>query len=223
MRLLLVEDDTMIGEGLHKALRKERFVVNWVQNGEDAEIALQNETYDLIILDLGLPGKSGLMVLEGLRKIGNDTPVLILTARDATSDKVKGLDSGADDYLLKPFALEELEARIRSLIRRKIGQSGNENGLIRHGKMTLNPQTYEVILASKKVTLSAKEFLLIHTFLKTPNAILSKAKLEESLYGWNEEIASNAVEVHIHQLRKKLGSNVIKNIRNVGYTIGDLQ
>ncbi len=221
MRLLLVEDDLMIGEDLQRALRKENFVVNWVQDGETADIALQNESYDLVILDLGLPGKSGIYVLDTLRKNGNDTPVLILTARDAISDKIKGFDTGADDYLLKPFALEELEARIRSLLRRSMGQAGNENGLLRHGKITLNPKTREVFFDDKIVSLSAKEFLLIHTLLKTPNAVLSKTQLEESLYGWNEEVASNAVEVHIHQIRKKLDSSVIKNIRNVGYTLGD--
>lgn len=221
MRLLLVEDDLMIGEDLQKALRKESFVVNWVQDGESADITLQNESYDLVILDLGLPGKSGIHVLDTLRKGGNDTPVLILTARDAISDKIKGFDTGADDYLLKPFALEELEARIRSLLRRSMGQAGNENGLLRHGKITLNPKTREVFFDDKIVSLSAKEFLLIHTLLKTPNAVLSKTQLEESLYGWNEEVASNAVEVHIHQIRKKLDSGVIKNIRNFGYTLGD--
>lgn len=221
MRLLLVEDDLMIGKDLQKALRKESFVVNWVQDGESADIALQNESYDLVILDLGLPGKSGIHVLDTLRKGGNDTPVLILTARDAISDKIKGFDTGADDYLLKPFALEELEARIRSLLRRSMGQAGNENGLLRHGKITLNPKTREVFFDDKIVSLSAKEFLLIHTLLKTPNAVLSKTQLEESLYGWNEEVASNAVEVHIHQIRKKLDSGVIKNIRNFGYTLGD--
>lgn len=221
MRLLLVEDDLMIGEDLQKALRKESFVVNWVQDGESADIALQNESYDLVILDLGLPGKSGIHVLDTLRKGGNDTPVLILTARDAISDKIKGFDTGADDYLLKPFALEELEARIRSLLRRSMGQAGNENGLLRHGRITLNPKTREVFFDDKIVSLSAKEFLLIHALLKTPNAVLSKTQLEESLYGWNEEVASNAVEVHIHQIRKKLDSGVIKNIRNVGYTLGD--
>lgn len=221
MRLLLVEDDLMIGEDLQKALRKESFVVNWVQDGESADIALQNESYDLVILDLGLPGKSGIHVLDTLRKGGNDTPVLILTARDAISDKIKGFDTGADDYLSKPFALEELEARIRSLLRRSMGQAGNENGLLRHGKITLNPKTREVFFDDKIVSLSAKEFLLIHTLLKTPNAVLSKTQLEESLYGWNEEVASNAVEVHIHQIRKKLDSGVIKNIRNLGYTLGD--
>lgn len=220
MRLLVVEDDLMIGENLQKALRKEGFVVNWAQDGHAAEITLKNESYDLVVLDLGLPGQSGLDVLNALRRGGDDIPVLILTARDAVSDKVKGFDSGADDYLLKPFALEELEARIRSLLRRRMGQAGNENGLLRHGSLTLNPKTREVFMDGDIVALSSKEFLLVHTLLKTPNAVLSKAQLEEALYGWNEEIASNAVEVHIHQIRKKIGNGMIKNIRNVGYTLG---
>ncbi len=223
MRLLLAEDDKMIGEDLQKALRKEGFVVNWVQDGQAADEALDIETYDLIILDLGLPGQSGFDVLSHLRKKGNDTPVLILTARDALADKIKGFDTGADDYLLKPFALAELEARIRSLLRRHIGQSGNESGLLKHGHLTLNPKTHEIFFKEKTIMLSAKEFLLIHTLLKKPNAVLSKSQLEESLYGWNEEIASNSVEVHIHQIRKKMGNDIIKNIRNVGYTLGDPQ
>ncbi len=223
MRVLLVEDDIMIGEGLQKALRKSGLIVNWVKDGETADIALQDEIYDLVILDLGLPGKSGLDVLERLRKKGNDIAVLILTARDALSDKIKGFDTGADDYLLKPFALEELEARIRSIARRRMGQAGNENGLLRHGKLSLNPKTHEVFINEEKTSLSAKEFLLLQTLIKTPTAILSKSQLEESLYGWNEEVASNAVEVHIHQIRKKLGNSIIKNIRNVGYTLGEQQ
>lgn len=221
MRLLLVEDDAMIGESLQKALRPGGFIVNWAKDGETADLSLMNETYDLVILDIGLPGKSGLELLKHLRKNGNDVPVLMLTARDTLSDKITGLDSGADDYLLKPFALEELEARIRSLLRRRIGQSGNEDGLLRHGTLTLNPKTHEAFLGPHRVMLSAKEFLLMETLLKTPHGILSKTQLEESLYGWNEEIASNAVEVHIHQIRKKLGAGIIKNIRNVGYTLSE--
>lgn len=222
MRLLLVEDDLMIGESLEKALRKSGYIVNWVKDGESAEITLQDEEYDLVVLDLGLPGKSGLSVLQGVRKRGNDIPILILTAKDSTSDKVKGLDGGADDYLLKPFDLEELEARLRSLSRRHIGQSGNDEGLIREGQLALNLKTHEAFIKNKKILLSAKEFALLYTLLKSPTAVLSRAQLEESLYGWNEEIASNAVEVHIHQIRKKIGSGVVKNIRNVGYTLGDV-
>lgn len=221
MRILLVEDDGMIGDGLQKALKKNGLVVNWVGDSEAAYMALDAEPYDLLILDIGLPGESGLDILSKVRKGGNAVPILMLTARDSISDKVAGLDMGADDYLLKPFALEELEARIRSLMRRKVGQSGNENGLFRHGKIALDPKTYEVFIDGKKVALSAREFSLVHTFIKAPKAVLSKAQLEESLYGWNEEVSSNTVEVHIHQIRKKLGSGFIKNIRNIGYTLGD--
>ncbi len=221
MRILLVEDDEMIGSGLQKALRKSGLAVDWVQDGEAANMALQVDSYDLLILDIGLPGESGLDILGRIRKSGNSVPVLMLTARDSIADKVAGLDRGADDYLLKPFALEELEARIRSLMRRKEGQSGNENGLLRHGKMTLDPKTYQVFLDGMNIPLSAREFSLVHALIKTPKAILSKAQLEESLYGWNEEVSSNTIEVHIHQIRKKLGSGFIKNIRNIGYTLGD--
>lgn len=219
MRLLLVEDDKMIGESLQKALKKEGYTVNWAEDGTTADIALSDDSYDLVILDLGLPDKSGLDVLAQLRKSGNSVPVIILTAKDAISDKVKGLDTGADDYLLKPFQLEELEARIRSHMRRHAGKIAHEEGWLNHGELSLNPKTHEVIFKNKQALLSGREFSLIYTLIKTPNAILSKRQLEEGIYGWNEEIASNAIEVHVHQIRKKLGTNIIKNIRNVGYTI----
>ncbi|PZP56490.1 MAG: DNA-binding response regulator [Micavibrio aeruginosavorus] len=219
MRLLLVEDDRMIGEGLQKALRKEGFAVNWAQDGSTANIALNDDAYDLVILDLGLPDQSGLEVLAKLRKSGNSVPVIILTAKDAISDKVRGLDAGADDYLLKPFVLEELEARIRSLMRRQAGNLVPEEGWLSHEKLSLNPKTHEVLFNGKSAMLSGREFSLIYALIKTPSAVLSKRQIEESIYGWNEEVASNAVEVHVHQIRKKLGTNIIKNIRNVGYTL----
>ena len=218
MRLLLVEDDKMIGEGLQKALKQSGFAANWVQNGDSAEATLMNEVYDLIILDLGLPDRSGLELLRWLRGKMLQTPVLILTARDSVMDKVGGLDAGADDYLLKPFALEELEARIRSLLRRSVGQAGQE-GWLRHEKLALNPKTHEAQFDQAKAILSGREFALLFALMRSPQAILSKAQLEERIYGWNEEVASNAVEVHIHQIRKKLGSEVIKNLRGVGYTL----
>lgn len=221
MRLLLVEDDRMIGESLQKALRKEGFAVNWAQDGATANIALSDDSYDLVILDLGLPDQSGLDVLARLRKNGNAVPVIILTARDTISDKVKGLDAGADDYLLKPFELEELEARIRSLMRRQTGKLVQEEGWLSHDKLSLNPKTHEVLFNGKSAILSGREFSLIYALIKIPNAVLSKRQLEESIYGWNEEVASNAVEVHVHQIRKKLGTHIIKNIRNVGYTLTD--
>jgi len=218
MRILLVEDDKMIGEGLQKALRQNGYSVNWVEDGVSADNALKDEIYELAVLDLGLPEMSGLDVLKNLRQRHSALPVLILTARDAISDKVKGLDLGADDYMLKPFALEELEARVRSLLRRQTGQAGE---WLSHKDLRLNPKTHEAIYKGTAVALSGREFSLMFALIKNPNAALSKAQLEESIYGWNEEVASNSIEVHIHQIRKKLSPEIIKNIRNVGYTLGD--
>lgn len=216
MRILLVEDDRMIGEGLQKGLRQSGYAVDWVEDGISAEVAFQGQPYDLLILDLGLPKKSGMDVMRDIRKSDDNTPILILTARDGISDRVAGLDSGADDYMLKPFALEELEARIRMITRRKTGQT---QPVLRRGELSLNPATHEVWYKDTRVILSGREFSLLHDLMKMSGAILSRAQLEESLYGWNEEVASNAIEVHIHQIRKKIGRNVIKNIRNVGYTL----
>lgn len=207
----------MIGEGLHKALRQNGYSVNWVEDGGSADSALQDEPYELAILDLGLPAKSGLEVLKSLRSRQDNTPVLILTARDTLSDKVKGLDLGADDYMLKPFALEELEARIRSLLRRNAGQASE---WLEYNDLRLNPKTHEALYKNSKIALSGREFALMFALIKNPSAVLSKTQLEQAIYGWNEEIASNAIEVHIHQIRKKLNSKIIKNIRNVGYTLG---
>ena len=221
MRFLLVEDDPMIGEGLYKALRKNGFAVNWAENASTAELALSTDTYDLIILDLGLPDYSGIDVLKNLRRNKNQVPVIILTARDSISDKVAGLDAGADDYLLKPFELDELEARIRSLMRRRTQSLEHDDGWLRHSKLSINPKTHEVMFEDKTISLSAREFALLFTLMKNPSGIYSKKQIEESLYGWNEEVASNAIEVHIHQIRKKFGNGIIKNIRNVGYTLGE--
>ncbi|MCC6598761.1 MAG: response regulator transcription factor [Alphaproteobacteria bacterium] len=216
MRILVVEDDTMIGEGLQKGLKQSGYAVDWVQDGRSAALAIVSQPYDLMILDLGLPEQSGMSVLQDMRKSHNDTPVLILTARDGIHDKVSGLDSGADDYMLKPFALEELEARIRMITRRK---AGHAQPVLKRGAISLNPATHEVFFKNAKIALSGREFSLLHDLMKRPGAVLSKDQLEESLYGWNEEISSNAIEVHIHQIRKKMGNDVIKNIRNVGYTL----
>lgn len=219
MRILLVEDDVMIGEGLQKALRQSHYAVDWAQDGEAADSGLHAEKYDLVVLDLGLPLKSGPAILKDLRARKDDTPVLILTARDGVSDRVLGLDLGADDYMLKPFALEELEARIRVLLRRK---AGHASSLLTHGDLELDLTTRKLTYGGKTLVLSAREYALIYALLERPGAVLSRAQLESALYGWNEEVASNAVEVHIHQLRKKMGAKIIKNIRNVGYTIGEL-
>jgi len=206
----------MIGESVRKGLRQDGFIIDWVQDGRSAESALECGTYDLLLLDLGLPRKSGLEVLKSLRQRRNPIPVLILTARDAVTDRVAGLDAGADDYLVKPFDLEELAARIRALLRR---QSGRADSIIRHGDLTLNPATHEVHLQGAPVMLSAREFSLLEAFLDRPGAVLSRMQLEEKLYGWDDEIESNTVEVYIHALRKKLGASLIKNVRGVGYMI----
>jgi two-component system response regulator QseB len=216
MRLLLVEDDLMIGESVQKGLRQDGFAVDWVHDGQAAELALENDVYDLVVLDLGLPRKDGLDVLSGLRAKGNSVPVLILTARDGVPQRVQGLDRGADDYLVKPFDLDELSARIRALLRRRAGRAEPR---IRHGDLVLNPVTHEASMAGKPLTLSAREFALLEALLDRPGAVLSRAQLEERIYGWGEEIESNTVEVYVHSLRKKLGSGFIRNVRGVGYTI----
>lgn len=217
VKLLLVEDDQMLGEGLQKALRQTGYSVDWVQNGSDVDLALENTEYALIILDIGLPGKDGFAILKSLRTQKNEISVLILTARDSITDRVSGLDIGADDYMVKPFALEELEARIRLLLRRKSGNKTNELSV---GELTLNLNTKEISYRDNVINLSSKEFALMHLMMEQPNTVFSRSRLEDSLYGWNEEIESNSVEVHIHQIRKKLGKEVIRNTRNVGYQIG---
>jgi two-component system response regulator QseB len=216
MRLLLVEDDPMIGESVGQGLRQDGFSVDWARDGGAAELALDTKVYDLLLLDLGLPKKDGLDVLKTMRRRGNKMPVLIITARDAVVERVKGLDSGADDYLVKPFALDELAARIRALMRR---QSGRTDPVIKVGEVSLNPATHEVAFQGEPLVLSAREFALLEVFLDRPGAVFSREQLEEKLYGWGEEVESNTVEVYIHALRKKLGQDFIKNIRGVGYMV----
>lgn len=216
MRILLVEDDLMVGEAVRKGLRQDGFAVDWVQDGAAAQLALRQEDYALVLLDLGLPQKNGLDVLQELRASGSKVPVLIATARDAVADRVAGLDAGADDYLIKPYDLEELSARMRALLRR---QSGRADSLIEVRGVSLNPATREVLLQGRPVTLSAREFTLLQAFLDRPGVVLSRAQLEEKLYGWDDSVDSNAVEVHIHALRKKLGSDFIKNVRGIGYLV----
>ncbi|MBP0600698.1 response regulator [Herbaspirillum sp. LeCh32-8] len=216
MRILLVEDDPMVGEAVRKGLRQDGFAIDWVQDGKSADAALRNEDYAMLLLDLGLPQKDGLAVLKTMRERGNGIPVLITTARDAVADRVAGLDAGADDYLIKPFDLEELSARMRALLRR---QSGRADSLVQVREVVLNPATHEVTVAGKPVNLSAREFTLLHAFMDRPGVVLSRAQLEEKLYGWDDSIESNAVEVHIHALRKKVGSDFIKNVRGVGYLV----
>jgi two-component system, OmpR family, response regulator QseB len=216
MRLLLVEDDPMVGASVQKGLRQDGFAVDWVRDGRAAELAIENDVYDVVVLDLGLPRKDGIDVLSGMRARGNAVPVLILTARDAVSDRVQGLDRGADDYLVKPFDLDELAARLRALLRRRAGRAEPR---ITHGELVLNPATREATLAGKPLALSAREFALLEALLDRPGAVLSRAQLEERIYGWGEEIESNTVEVYVHSLRRKLGTGFIRNVRGVGYTI----
>ena len=218
MRVLLVEDDPMIGASVDKGLRSEGFTVDWVRDGRHAELALENAVYSLVLLDLGLPRKDGLELLQDLRRRGHTLPVLIITARDAVPDRVRGLDSGADDYLVKPFDLTELLARMRALRRRR---SGRATGPIEIGELSLDPATHEVRYRGRPVHLSAREFALLHALLEEPGKVLSREQLEDRLYGWGEEVESNAVEVHIHHLRRKLDAGVIRNVRGVGYCIGE--
>jgi two-component system response regulator QseB len=219
MRLLLVEDDPMLGEAIRQGLQLENYTVDWVQQGRDAELAITHEPYALMLLDLGLPDKSGLEVLKGVRASHHAIPVLILTARDAVPDRVAGLDAGADDYLIKPFDLDELSARIRALLRR---QAGRPEPLIVHENLVLNPATRQVEFNGQPLELSAREYALLAALLEKPGMVLSRAQLEQRIYGWGEDPASNAVEVHIHHLRKKLGAAAIRNIRGVGYMMGQL-
>jgi two-component system response regulator QseB len=216
VRLLLVEDDPMIGESIRKGLRQDGYVVDWVQDGRAAEVAIGTEPYSMVLLDLGLPRKDGFALLEELRRRSNRVPVLILTARDTVADRVRGLDSGADDYLVKPFDLDELGARIRAVLRR---QAGRAEPLVSQGSLTLNPATHKVTHRGRDVPVSAREFALLAALLERPGATLSRAQLEERLYGWDEEIASNSVEVHIHNLRKKLGESTIRTVRGAGYCV----
>jgi DNA-binding response OmpR family regulator len=216
VRLLLVEDDPMVGESIRDGLGQEGYTVDWVRDGKGAETALGAEPYAAVLLDLGLPRMDGLDVLRAARAKRNDVPILVITARDAVADRIKGLDAGADDYLVKPFDLDELAARVRALVRRAEGRA---EPVVRHGPIALDPATRAVTLRGRPVELSGREFALLQALLQRPGAVLSRAQLEERLYGWDEEVGSNAVEVHIHNLRRKLGADTIRNVRGVGYTI----
>src|SRR5574343_41274 len=216
MRILLVEDDPDLGEAMSIGLRQCGLAVDWLQDGLSADAALQGENFDLVVLDLGLPRLDGMAVLTKARARGLSTPVLVLTARDATGDKVAGLDAGADDYLVKPIDLDELAARIRALTRRSAGRAAP---LLRQGGVCLDPAARRVTLDDAPVELSGREFSLLQLLLENAGRVLTRSQLEQSLYGWQEEPDSNALEVHIHHLRKKLGSELIRTLRGVGYTI----
>jgi len=217
MRVLLVEDDEMIGEAIQAALKDASYAADWVKNGDTALTTLATQHYDLVLLDLGLPGKDGLQVLTSIRAKDNPVPLLIITARDGLDDRLLGLDGGADDYVLKPFEMAELLARMRAVMRRK---GGHATPLLGNGVLSLDPATKEaVVIGGATMQLSNREFALLQALLVRPGAILSRSDLEDRIYGWGEEVESNAVEFLIHALRKKLGSDVIKNVRGVGWMV----
>ncbi len=216
MRILLVEDDEALGDGVRVGLAQERFTVDWVKDGKEALAALETENYGLLLLDLGLPRLSGIELLKLIRGRGMTVPVIILTARDTVADRITGLDCGADDYVIKPFDLDELAARIRALTRRKMGRA---EPLLVHGNIVLDPAAHKVTLDGAEVNLSPREFAVLRELMENTGIVLSRDRLEQSLYGWNEEVESNALEVHIHHLRRKLGARLIRTIRGVGYVI----
>jgi DNA-binding response OmpR family regulator len=218
MRLLLVEDDLMIGRAVRHGLLQGGFVADWVIDGRLALAAIANQVYDCIILDIGLPRLDGLSLLQDLRAARNTIPVLITSARDTVRDRVEGLNAGGDDYLPKPFDLDELIARIRALMRR---QSVSTSNLMTVGGITLDPSSRVVTREGQEVSLTAKEFLILEVLLRRHGTVLSREKLEEAIYGWGEEVGSNALEVHLHNLRRKLGGDVIRNVRGVGYKIAE--
>jgi len=217
MRVLLVEDDEMIGDSLREALRRQGFAADWVRDGRAADAVLASERFDAVLLDLGLQQRSGLEVLKAARARGDATPVIVLTARDALADKVSGLDAGADDYLVKPFEFDELLARLRAVVRRR---GGRATTMLEVADLRLDPATREVSRGGRAVVLSAREFALLHALMERPGAILSRAQLEDRLYGWGEELESNAISVYVHQLRRKLGDDILHTVRGVGYYVG---
>lgn len=216
MRLLLVEDDPMIGEAVQDLLRAEHYAVDWARDGDAADTALRTQPYDLVLLDLGLPKRDGLAVLRDLRTRKDRTPVLVATARDAVTQRIEGLDAGADDYVLKPYDLDELLARIRALLRRAAGRA---EPVYEHQGVSINPATREVTVRGTPVVLSGREWAVLEPLIARPGMVLSRQQLEDKLYGWGDEVSSNAVEVYVHGLRKKLGPELVLNVRGVGYLV----
>jgi two-component system OmpR family response regulator/two-component system response regulator QseB len=216
MRILLVEDDPLLGDGLRNGLRQLGFQVDWVRDGQAAETELRAHPYAAAVLDLGLPRKEGLDVLSNARKLGIDLPVLVLTARDAISDRIRGLDAGADDYVVKPVDLQELAARLRALVRRSHGRPHEQ---LHAGNVVLEPATRTVSLDGQPVPLASREFDLLHVLMLNAGRALTREQLEQQLYSWGQEVESNAIEVHIHHLRRKLRTDLIKTIRGVGYMV----
>jgi two-component system response regulator QseB len=218
MRLLLIEDDVALGEGVQQALSREGYTVDWLKDGASGLHALLSEAFDLAILDLGLPKLDGLSVLRKLRDSGSNVPVLVLTARDATEDRIAGLDAGSDDYLIKPFDVSELKARLRALLRRSAGRA---RVLIEHAGVSLDPTTQQVTYQGEAVLLTPKEYQLLYELIAAPGRVMTRERLIQLLYGWNEEAESNTLEVHIHHLRKKFSGNLIRTVRGVGYLVED--
>jgi DNA-binding response OmpR family regulator len=216
MRVLVVEDDPMIGRAVADGLQADGYAVDWVRDGSAAELALKHGPYDLAVLDLGLPQKDGLEVLRSLRRARVEVPVVIITARDALADRIAGLDQGADDYLVKPFDLDELLARARAVVRRRAGRASPE---VAFGALTLDPARRTVSFRGARVELSAREFAVLEALMREPGTVVSRARLEDSVYGWGEEVGSNSVEVHLHHLRRKLDPSLIRNVRGVGYRV----
>ena len=216
MRVLLVEDDPMIGRAVSTGLRDSGYAVDWVRDAAAAETSLAMGTYDIALLDLGLPGKDGLDVLKALRRQGSAVPVVVITARDAVADRIAGLDCGADDYLVKPFDLDELLARMRAVVRRHSGRGAPE---IQYGPLVLDPVRRSVWLDGAPVELSAREFAVLEALMKEPGTVVSREKLEDAVYGWGEEVGSNSIEVYLHHLRRKLRPELIRNVRGVGYRV----
>lgn len=219
MRILIAEDDRSLGAGIEAGLKMVGYTVDWVQDGKDALLALTTQEYAACVLDLNLPHLNGIKILQTLRSQGNNIPVLILTARDTRESKIEGLDAGADDYLTKPFDLSELQARMRALLRRA---AGTGSVALTFKGLSLDPAARRVTLDAAQIILSAKEYALLHDLMSHQNHIRSRADLEQSLYGWGDEVESNAVEVHIHHLRKKLGVELITTVRGMGYVMGNL-
>lgn len=218
MRILLVEDDALLGDGIRAGLKLAGYAVDWVRDGEAGRHALLDHDYDACVLDLGLPRRDGLTLLKEARSRGSQLPVLVLTARDTSADKVAGLDAGADDYLVKPFDLAELQARLRALMRRAGGAAAP---VLEHSGVVLEPASKRVTQAGRSIPLSAREYALLHDLLSHKNHIRTRAQLEESIYAWGEEAESNTVEVYIHHLRKKLGADFIRTVRGLGYQLGE--
>ena len=216
MRILLVEDDAMIGDAVVAGLSADGYAVDWVRDGSAAELSISTHPYSLVLLDLGLPKRDGIAVLKRVRAKKVDVPVLIITARDTVTDRISGLDAGADDYLVKPFDLDELSARVRALLRRAAGRA---EPVIERGPLTLNPATHEVRLEGRAIDVSSREFALLLALAERAGSVVSRSQLEEKLYGWNEAVGSNAIEVHVHNLRRKLGESIIRNVRGLGYTL----